>query len=286
MTQDPHVRVLQRRGGLLHQRLDRRDTDPDPTQILKQPAGLTPRHPRRGQRRRRRRDTRPERSFRNTGRKRRERPVTTHTARPHPPMLTHLHNDTDVAHLMGDRVTISEPVRLTNRRATTTTLRRPIRLDAIRAGNHRPVLAGMTGLPALPAPRTLLLRPLLPGFRRIARRRQRTVARATTDLPLELLYPRHQRQHQIDDRLRIALDRSPELLPPHTARFPATSRNPLRTPDDPLNAYTPASPRRRVRRRRARRSFREKTRPARTDRRSEAAALIPEAARPASCSTA
>ena len=138
---------------------------------------------------------------------------------------------------MGNRVTISDPVRLTNRRATATTLRRPVRLDTIRVRDHRPVLTAMTGLTALPTPRTLLLRPLLPRFRRIARRRQRTVTRATTDLPLELLDPRHQRQHQIDDRLRITLDRRPQLLTPHTARFPATSRNPLRTPDDPLNAY-------------------------------------------------
>src|SRR5450755_120385 len=58
MLEDPDVWVLQRRGRLLDQPLNRSHTDPNPTQVLKQPRGFTPRDTRRGQRRGGSRDTR------------------------------------------------------------------------------------------------------------------------------------------------------------------------------------------------------------------------------------
>ena len=180
MPEDPDVRILQRRRCLLDQHLDRRDADLDPAQVLQQPRGLTARYARRGQRRRGRRDARPERALRHPGRQRRERAMPTPATGPHSPVLTHLDHDLDVTDLMRDRVPVSDPVRLADRRAATVALRRPVGLHTIRVGDHRPMPAGMTRLTALRTTRPLLLGPRLARVRRIARRRQRTVTRATT----------------------------------------------------------------------------------------------------------
>ena len=180
---------------------------------------------------------RPERAFRDPGRQRRQRAVPTPAPGSHPPMLTHLDHHPDIADLMGYRIPVADPVRLGDRLAATIARHRPIRLHTIRVRDHRPVLSRMTGLTALRSPRALLLRPRLTRIRRIARWRQRTIPRATTDLALELTDPRHQPEHQIDHHLRIPGDRRPQLFPPHTARFPASNRNPSEPPDDPLNAY-------------------------------------------------
>ncbi|MCP9492059.1 MAG: hypothetical protein MSC31_19610, partial [Solirubrobacteraceae bacterium MAG38_C4-C5] len=95
----------------------------------------------------------------------------------------------------------------------------------------------VAGLAALLAPGPGLLGALRAGGRRVTRRRQRAVRRITTDLTLKLFNTRHQRKHQIDHLPRVTLDRRPQILSPHTARFPAPTRNPPRSRDDPLNAY-------------------------------------------------
>jgi hypothetical protein len=244
MLKDPDVRILKRSGGLLDQRLDRRDAEPDSAQVLQQPARFAARHSRCGQRRRGSRDARPESALRHAGRQRRERAVPTLATRSHPPMLTHLDDNLDVADLMGDGVAVRHPVLLADQRAATITLRRPVRLHAIRVSDHRAVLAGMPGLTALRTPRPFLPRPRLTRIRRITRRRQRTVARVTTDLTLELINP----CHQLIDPLGLRLNHSHDsikpgriqrlnLIPPHERKIPCTPKEscqPARRPPERL----------------------------------------------------
>jgi hypothetical protein len=242
MRQDLRVGVFQRIAGLLYQPFDRGGRDLKTAQVLDQPGALAPRDPGGGQRRGGRRDRRPERARRHPGGQRRQRAVPTPAAHPVALVLGDLHGHDQLADLMTDRIAISDPPVGPDRRLAGAAGRRPVLDDHIGIGDHRAVAARMTGLAALTASRPGLLGALGTRGRRVTRGRQRAVARISADLPLELLDPGHQREHQIDDRLRVTLDRRPQILSPHIARFPAPSRNPAPSPDDPLNAYAQVSP--------------------------------------------
>ncbi len=146
--------------------------------------------------------------------------------RPHPAMLTHLNHNPDVAHLMHDRIAVSHPIRVRDGLAASVTRRRPVRIDTIRIGDHRPLLAGMAALTALRAPRSLLPRPRLARIRRIARGRQRAVSRVASDLPLQPLHARDQlinpRRLRLDhrrDRISASAVHQIDLITPHTRKI-------------------------------------------------------------------
>jgi len=77
-----------------------------------------------------------------------------------------------------------------------------------------------------------------------AQRHDRGVARVATQLALELIDldsqrsdRRSQRHHQLNDRVRIAINRRPQLITPHDRNIPCTIKESCPTRDDPLNAY-------------------------------------------------
>lgn len=152
-------------------------------------------------------------------------------------MLGDFHGHDQLADLMADGIAITNPLIGLDRCLAGAAGRGPVLDDHIGIGDHRAVATRMPGPAALTAPRPGLLGALGTRRRRVTRGRQRTVARIPADLTLEFLDPGHQREHKIDDLLRVTLDRRPQTLSPHTARFPAPGRNPVPSPEDPLNVY-------------------------------------------------
>ncbi len=135
--------------------------------------------------------------------------------------------------------------------------RRPMLNEPIRIGDQLAMLARMAGLAALPTPGALLLRTRLASIGRVARRRQRAVARAATRLTLKLINTRSQRgvqrgqlidalrlrRNQRSDRVTAARVDQIDLLAPHNRKIPCKPKESFQTtrrPDDPVNGYAEA----------------------------------------------
>ena len=118
---------------------------------------------------------------------------------------------------------------------------------------RRGELPRLSLMPRLPTPllASLLLRPLplpgttlLPGQRRIVRRRQRTVRRITLQQPLVLIDPlaqrrdlRQQPERQLNRRLAARPSDPLRIRNPHTRKIPCVLKESSRSPRPHVNAY-------------------------------------------------